>query len=304
MASRRKNVPENFVGFEGRTVEQRRLALRKKVRIFYDLQRLRMQVEGRTTEKAKGAEIQLHAGDIQILGARSLEMETAEKNALKDIEDHLKETPFYVSVLSDKTVYRGIGPTMAGVILSEFDINRADTVSDFWKYAGLAPIPAMRCKACQALVKSEDSDGAISYSHRGALTEKKCTVKQLTSEQLFESGESMRPTKGEKLPYNAFLKMKLIGVLAPVLLKVSSPWTKQYYDYKHRKQTQNWGMSDGHRHNAAMRYMIKIMLMKIHLDWRNFENLPIRASYHEEKQGGHGYSNNNSPGDITNHERY
>jgi hypothetical protein len=69
------------------------------------------------------------------------------------------------------------------------------------------------------------------------------------------------------------------------MLKLGSPWKKQYDDYKHRKATAGWGKSDAHRHAAAIRYMIKMLLLDIHKEWRTHLGLPVRPSYHEEYQG-------------------
>jgi hypothetical protein len=159
-------------------------------------------------------------------------------------------------------------------------------------------MPAFRCKGCHSVV---GVDGAY-YQHvkerpRGPkklgrpdepkLPKCEKATKTLTGADVYESGQAQRPTKGEKLPYNAFLRTKLCGVLGPVMLKVGSPWKKVYDDYKHRISTAGKGRSDAHRHMMAVRYMIKALLIDIHRDWRTSEGLPVRPSYHEEKQGGH-----------------
>lgn len=251
-----------------RTPDQSKLALKKKVRLFYDLQRLRLQTQGRTLNRAHP--IDLHEVDQTILEARMKELHTAEKHALGDIHDHLKALPFYTKVLSDKVRYRGIGPTMAGVILAEFRIEREDTASKMWAFAGLAPVNATRCALCHDVLTELGAHPKASKCPGGPT---------------YASGKAMRPTKGEKLPYNAFLKMKLVGVLGPVMLKVGSPWRSFYDDYKHRKQSAGWGKSDGHRHNAAIRYMVKMLLLDIWKEWRAHEGLPVRPSYQEEKLG-------------------
>lgn len=257
-----------------RSPQQSQLALRRRVRYFYDLQRLRMQVAGRLGKRAEGVTIDLHNDDLVLLEARAEELTDVEAVALRDIEDHLNTIGFYRDVLSDKTRYRGIGPTMAGVILSEFAINRLDTASKMWAFAGLAPVAATRCATCHVVLVGEDD----------ALTHPK-TAAKCTGITTYASGKSMRPTKGEKLPYNAFLKAKMVGVLGSVLLKLNSPWRKFYDDYKHRKQCAGWGVSDGHRHNAAVRYMIKMLLLDIWTQWRTYEKLPVRPSYQEQYLG-------------------
>ena len=265
-----------------RTREQTRLGLKKKVRMFYDLQRMRLQCGGRIQPKAEGNEIQLHEVDQVILENRAKELLIAEKAALRDVQDHLKTMLFYTEILSDKSRFKGLGPTMAGVILSEFDIAREDTASQMWAFAGLAPVPAQRCKKCNHLVEPvKDGEG---FKH-AVKKEAHCGVDVLQRSAIYDSGKSMRPKRGEKLPYNAFLKTKLVGVLGPCLIKANSPWRKLYDDYKHRKASAGWGTGDAHRHHAAIRYMVKQLLLAIWKDWRAFEDLPVRPSYQEEKLG-------------------
>ena len=271
---KRKKQPE-------RTKDQDRQGLRKKVRMFYDLQRLRMQMGGRVKPKGEGAEVQLHEFDQEILSVRADNLHKAEKLALADIRHHLKATKMWKDVLSDRELYKGLGPTMAAVILSEFDIHREDTPSKMWAFAGLAPVPCRRCRKCQAVV-SEIADANWKHPATGTCELKGSKVGALAT---FASAKAMRPVKGEKLKYNAFLKTKLIGVLGPCLLKANSPWRKFYDDYKHRKASAGWGMSDGHRHNAAIRYMVKMLLLDIWKAWRAMEGLPIRPSYQEQYLG-------------------
>jgi len=252
----------------------RRLIMRKYTRIFYDLQRLRMQVGGRVKKTA--ADVELFEDDKAKLAGREQELKGVEKSALKDVTACLKHFTFYKDVLSDKTRYKGIGPTMAGVIMSEYDIYKADTPSKFWAYTGLA----------------------------------------------VKDGQRQRLKKGEKAPYNTFLKAKMVGVLADSMVKTKSPWTKYYYDKKAQlattigpckpcegtgifKKTKcgncegtgkgPWGSSDGHRHRAALRYMIKMLLIDIWRQWRKHEGLAIRPSYAELYQGKHGYDPEKQP---------
>jgi hypothetical protein len=107
----------------------------------------------------------------------------------------------------------------------------------------------------------------------------------LFADDVYASGKAMRPTKGQKLPYNAFLRSKLVGVLGPVMLKLNSPWRRAYDNYKHRKQCAGWGRSDAHRHQAAIRYMIKMLILDVWLKFREYHKLSVRPSYQEEKLG-------------------
>lgn len=280
-----------------RSYEQDRFALKRKVRMFYDLQRMRLQVLGRIAPKAEGAAIQLHPYDLAILERRGQDLHTAEKWALEDVKDHLKTMPFYVNVLSNKKRYKGIGPTLAGVILAENDIRRQSTPSKMWSFAGLAPVAAFRCKECNSLVEQTGENGSSVFHHSKVIrrsfqkegeekeAKSKCSLapKLMTKDDVYESGKSMRPTRGEKLKYNAWLRSKLVGVAGPCLLKCNSPWRKFYDDYKHRWTTAGKGINDAHRHTAAVRYMVKMLLLDIWIEWRKAEGLPGRVPYAEEK---------------------
>lgn len=233
--------------FETRLADysRNREALRRYVRMFYDLQRIRIQVGGRSRAGAKNSPApELWEADIERLKLRELVLRKAERDALHDIEDCLKRFSFYTDVL--KRQYRGLGPTMAGVILAEFDIVKAETVSKMWSFAGL-----------NVVVNDEGN------------------------------GVAPRPKKGEKLRYNAWLRTKMVGVLADCLIKAKSPWSHVYRDYKQRKKDAAWGKSDGHRHNAAKRYMVKMLLIDLWTKWREHEGLPVREPYAVEKLGQH-----------------
>lgn len=270
----------------------RKLALLTKS--YYDIQGLRMQIEGRYNKDT--AKVNLSQQDIETLQSHAVAVQGLEKGAKDAICEHLKTIPFYVKVLSDKERFRGIAESSCAIMLSMFDIKKADTPSKMWAFAGLSVVPCRRCSKCQGVVVS----GSNGYTHQKRLTrvvegdaEPKATCPLAGSPiaecDTFESGMSQRPTKGEKLPYCAFLRAKMIGVMGTSLLKAQGPLTKHYYDYKHRKETAGWGQSKGHRHNASIRYMVKMALLDIWKAWREFEGLPVRPSYHEEKQGGHGY---------------
>jgi hypothetical protein len=343
-----------------RTYEQTRAALRRLVRLHYDFQHLRLAAAGRGKSQGKDKEITLHKSDIAVLTNRAKDLMRNERAVMEDVKALLSTVPFYVEVLEKDKVFRGLGPTMAAVILAEFDVYIADTVSKFWAFAGLVPVPCRRCTSCHAVVRellNEEDAPLATYIHIVAARfkddeekEKERKTKcrwagtQLLNEQTYASGQAMRPEKGKKRPYNAFLKTKLVGVLADSIIKATTyhcaacqtrvvkkkdvdpeadpiflhsttdgaeegvacafeghemvgdqvhakhaPYRRLYEEYKHRKESAGWGMSDGHRHRAALRYMVKQLLIDVHKRWRVYENLPVRPPYSEEKLG-HVYS--------------
>lgn len=171
------------------------------------------------------------------------------------------------SVLEDFQIYReflepikGIGPAMAGVIISEIDITKARHPSSLWKYAGL----------------DVASDGRGRSRKAEHLVERDYTNKD---------GE---PAKRNGITFNPWLKTKLVGVLASSFLKATpNPYRDIYDGYKHRLE-QHPGhaeKSKGQRHAMAMRYMVKMFLIDLYAKWRALEGLPVSLPYHEAKLG-------------------
>ena len=105
-----------------------------------------------------------------------------------------------------------------------------------------------------------------------------------------------RKVKGQKCPFNQFLRAKLCGVLGSSFLKCNSPYRVFYDDMKHRLESSDWGTASknptdksrpkaGHQHKAATRYMVKMFLRDLYVAWRTLEGLPVRAPYQEEYLG-------------------
>lgn len=188
-----------------------------------------------------------------------LELETQEKNHFKRLGNILKGYPIYSEFLEG---VRGVGPAMAGVILSEIDITKAEYPSSLHKYAGLdvAGDGQGRSRKKEHLKESDyiDKDGVIQ------------TKKGIT--------------------FNPFLKTKLVGVLGSSFVKQPADkckYRKVYDDYKHRLEHMDAHKekSKGHRHNMAVRYMIKIFLIDLYNEWRSLEGLPVAPTYSEAKLG-------------------
>ena len=243
----------------------KRQRLREAVRFFYDLQKLRIQQGNRAGSET----IMLDSHDQKFHDERSKTLAQLEKAELKNIERLCKTEKIYKWLRAQK----GIGPTMCGVIMSEIDIERAETVSAVWKFTGLD----------------------------------------------VQNGKAPRPTKGQKLTYNAWLRTKVVGVAADCRIKAGSPWRQFYDDYKLRKQSMSmdecmgcegtgkakkgenkgkkcknckgkgknapWGESDGHRHRASIRYMMKMFLAALWKEWRELEELEVKAPYAEAVLG-------------------
>lgn len=174
---------------------------------------------------------------------------------------------------------RGCGVMMAAAMISQFDINRAPRPSNFWSFAGLGVKPDGRAPRREAgLIQADGRKG---------------------------------------LPYNGWLRTKLVGVLGPGFLRANNEEYRAIYDgYRHRLESAGccslpvaehskskssiaeWFPSGskagakpgdfctkGHMHNKAVRYIVKMFLLALWEEWRRVENLPIVAPYAEAKLG-------------------
>lgn len=200
------------------------------------------------------------------------ELEESEEKHFKQLGGILTEYKIFNEFL-DKV--RGIGPAMAGVIISEIDISKCKYASSIWKYAGLdvAPDGAGRSRRKEHLVLKKYTDKAGKEAERLSIT------------------------------FNPFLKTKLMGVLATSFLRAGgdSPYTEAYRNYKNRLENHiKWGIkndgvkneatgfqitSKGRRHNMSMRFMIKRFLVDLYKNWRKIEGLEVHPEYSEAKLG-------------------
>lgn len=183
-------------------------------------------------------------------------LEKNEASQFRRLEQALEEFPIYTEFLSG---VRGCGAAMSAVIISEIDITKARYVSSIWKYAGL------------------DVEAGSGRSRR---KEHLITVPYVN-----KAGEE---AKRLAITFNPFLKTKLTGVLASCLIKAGNERYRAVYDgYKHRLENHvSWSQkTKAHRHNAAMRYMIKIFLMDLYAAWRPLEGLETHLPYGQAKLG-------------------
>lgn len=185
-------------------------------------------------------------------------LEAQEKEQFKRLGLTLKHFPIYTAWLQDVC---GVGPAMAGVLLSEFDIHKAEYPSSLWRYAGLDV--------------AEDGRGR---SRR---------AEHLTDYEYTDTNGEVKTRKG--ITFNPFLKTKLMGVLASSFLRSKGSdgnvYARIYYGYKHRLENHqaHKDKTPGHRNNMALRYMIKRFLVDLYREWREIEDLPVAPEYSEAK---------------------
>ena len=248
--------------------------IRVLVRTLYDFQDMRIRMANRLKLKKddssqKRTDMVLDEESIPILREVKDDAKKMEQKLAKAIEAELKELDIWKHFLKD---IKGIGPLMAGVIVSEYDIYEASTVSKMWQFTGVNP----------GMVRGRKfADGE---------DDKKIIVK--TDEMV--RGDKLTP--GFLAPFNKWLRTKMCGVLGASFLKASSPYAEIYYNEKTRLENSDhicettgkmWKdeKKPGHRHNAAIRKMIKIFLQDLYQAWRTLEGLEVRKPYQEEYLG-------------------
>jgi len=183
------------------------------------------------------------------------------------LEQELAGIPIWDNWLKD---VKGIGPTMAAVILSEFDIHKARYPSSLWAYAGL-----------------DVADDGMGRSKR----------KEHLVDREYTAADGTQKTK-KAITYNPFLRTKLLGVLGVSFLRSGNERYRKYYDdYKLRMENHaTWGKkndgkyteverraSKARRHRQAIRYMMKMFLCDLYNQWRPMENLMVMPTYAEAK---------------------
>jgi hypothetical protein len=194
-----------------------------------------------------------------------LTLEREEVKNFTNIERVLTDFRIYTDYLKG---IRGVGPVMSAVIISQLDPHAAKYPSSFIKYAGLD------------VVVTENESGELVGEGR-CRKQHHLVPKSATN----RDGES---TDFKGISFNAFLKTKLMGVLASSFIRSGNNcYDDIYRGYKFRLQNmpQHADKSKGHINQMALRYMMKQFLIDLHVTWRRFEGLPVSTSYAEGKLG-------------------
>lgn len=179
-----------------------------------------------------------------------------EEDQFKEIAKMVKKEPIWENFLES---VRGCGPTMAAVLISEIDISKSKYPSSLWRLAGLDV--------------AEDGRGRSMRAEH-------------LIDRVYIDKEGVEKTK-KSITFNPFLKTKIMGVLAGSFIKTGGHYSDIYYNYKNRlgNRPDLNEESKGHKHNMALRYMIKIFLGDLYNAWRPLEGLEVAPPYHVAKLG-------------------
>lgn len=170
---------------------------------------------------------------------------------------------------------KGIGKENIGKVVGLIDIEKADTISALWKFAGYA---VENGKA----PKRQKGAGKLSYNSR-------------LRSMCWRLGNSLMKGNGKFYDYYLNEKNKYIERCQREGKKIVP--AAQLPKGENGKRHEPEGMiSEGHIHNQALRKMIKLFLACLWLTWREAVDLPTRAPYAIEYQG---HTNIISPWDMT-----
>lgn len=202
------------------------------------------------------------------MSAQYFQLLRDEREQFTRLGDLVSEFPIWTHFLEG---VRGVGPAMAGIILSEIDIHKAEYPSSMWAYAGLDVVQV-----------TDENTGEI----RGEGRSRRAT--HLVDVEYTDKDGNAATRKS--ITYNPWLKTKLMGVLGTLFVKQpadKSPYRQAYDNYKHRLENHpKWAdRSKGHRHQAAIRYAVKRFLVDLYNAWRPLEGLPVAPEYAEAKLG-------------------
>ncbi len=247
--------------------------IRTLVRTLYDFQSMRIRSSNRLKLKKDGnyqktKDLDIDPPSIPIIVDVMDTAKGVEKTLEKELVANLKEEPIYTNFLKH---VKGVGPLMSAVVVSEYDIYEATTVSKMWQYTGL------NSGMVRGKKRKETKDGY-----------------EIIVTDTMVRGDKLTP--GFVAPFNKWLRTKMVGVLASSFIKCQSEYALlYYYPYKQRLENSEnicfttekaWKEeSKGHRDNAAKRYMIKMFLKDLYVAWRMIEGLEVRAPYQDDYLG-------------------
>lgn len=214
-------------------------------RSYYDYQRERISLDNRLGLKKDG-NIKKNVPDrddefLMILYERRESIIAFEEAILKEIAKEIHLHPLWKAFLED---VKGCGEMMAAVIITEFDIHKAPTVSNLWSFAGLAPGKDKKVKG------------------------QKCTFNQFLRSKL--CGVLGSGFLKANSPYREFydnMRHRL----------ESKNWGMDSKNPTDKKKPKA-----GHQHKASIRYMVKMFLKDLYVAWRTLEGLEVREPYQVE----------------------
>lgn len=157
---------------------------------------------------------------------------------------------------------KGVGKENIGKVIGLIDIEKADTISSLWKFAGFAPVNG----------KAEKRQKGVKL-HYNAQLRSMCW--RLASSLLRTKGKFYEYYLKEKDKYQQRFQGEGKHIVPATQLPKEEGKKYEPADM----------IAEGHVHNMALRKMIKLFLALLWLSWREAEGLPTRNPYPVEYLG-------------------
>ncbi len=157
---------------------------------------------------------------------------------------------------------KGVGRENIGKVIGLIDIEKADTISSLWKFAGFAPV-----------------DGKAEKKQKGAKLHYNAQLRsmcwRLASSLLRARGKFYEYYLKEKDKYQQRFQGEGRHIVPATQLPKEDGKRYEPADM----------IAEGHVHNMALRKMIKLFLALLWLSWREAGELPTREPYPVEYLG-------------------
>ncbi|RLI41853.1 hypothetical protein DRO69_11085 [Candidatus Bathyarchaeota archaeon] len=239
--------------------EKKRELIRTLVEIYYDVQDVRIRTFNRLRQ----------FGEVR--GVNPYHLKRLELEIREYIHNEIKDLPIVKNFLS---LIRGIGPILAGGLLSYFDVRKADRPSGFWRYAGLHVV-----------------NGRAPRRQRGKKIDWNPKIKDLC---LWKLGRSflMFHTPFYSEIYEKAREIETAKLRNPI----ENPKNCPLYDeclQRRKRRAERLGKQVKkpacklHIHYRALRKMVKRFLVDLWVVWRKIEGLPVTKPYAIEKLKHH-----------------
>jgi len=256
-------------------------------------------------------------GDERIFEKFSENAWEQEERIEKELKKMLERFPVWDGFLKG---VRGISTITAAGIISMIDIHEGKTVSKIWQYAGLnpglvkgkkrknKPDGSFEIEETDTMIRGDKlTPGFVSPFNR----ELRTLLCGIAGESIIRSCIRWEPVPEETYEVTEeHLRGRKTKVIAgktvkdcPCVMAIEGPYAKLYIDYKNRlansskkvdhiakkgeesKKVMWKDVSPARRHQAAIRYMVKMFIKDLYANWRALEGLEVRPPYQEEYLG-------------------
>jgi hypothetical protein len=226
-------------------------------------------------------------GPVPLLGRTYRRHWEMEEEFRKEMATSLDQHPAWAWLKGVK----GVGPTLAGRLLARLDIQKADTISSFWAYCGLATVPGVeyRCDTCGFVVAFPVSY-SVSGSHQRLDSKRQCEGKLRTARGP-DAGVRVaqpKPQSGKHATYDSTAK-QICYLIGTSFLKVKGPYEENYRRERIKLDREKHGWAAGRKHATALRKTEKLFLAHLWLVWREAEGLSISSPYSHDVCGHEGW---------------